>query len=158
MKPLSISPETYTAITELQELRWRRTGRKPFKKDVVAEAIDLLINGEFLMHDYKAKWAEEGPSLAAVGKQIIAYNMPYSEHRYTDESFSFVVTCQGKPFRLVSAGEVNKEAIADLVARYDVQMPDRHLTVKEAQESALFHHITEICHHEMKNAKKEQNA
>lgn len=157
MKPVQLSPETYTAIADLQALRRQRTGRKPFKKDVVSEAIDLLLNGEFLLHDYKAKWADEGPSLACVGKQIIAYNMAMTEHRYNDESFSFVVTCQGRPFRLVSAGEVNNEAIADLVARYDPQMPDRPLSVKEAQESSLFHHLASICRHEIETAQNGEN-
>ena len=152
MKPVQISPETYTAIADLQELRRQRTGRKPFKKDVVSEAIDLLLNGELLLHEYKNKIADEGPSLACVGKKVIAYNMDYTEHRYNDAAFSFVVTCQGKPFRLVSAGEVNNDAIADLVARYDPQMPARPLTVKEAQESSLFHHLTSICRHEIETA------
>ena len=157
MKLVQLSPETYTAIADLQALRRQRTGRKPFKKDVVSEAIDLLLNGEFLLHDYKAKWADEGPSLACVGKQIIAYNMAMTEHRYNDDSFSFVVTCQGRPFRLVSAGEVNNEAIADLVARYDPQMPDRPLSVKEAQESSLFHHLASICRHEIETAQNGEN-
>lgn len=153
MSQIRITPETANAIAELQQLRTKRTERKPAKLDLVAEAINRLLNGELLLHEYKNKLVEDGPTLAAVSKQLVAYNMPYSEHRYTEEGFSFVVTCEGRPFRLVSAGEINKEAIADLVARYDVQMPDRPLTVVEAEESALFHHILSICHFE-----KEQHA
>ncbi len=157
MSQIRITPQTANAIAELQQLRTKRTERKPAKLDLVAEAIERLLSGELLLHEYKNKLVDDGPALAAVGKQIIAYDMPYSEHRYTEEGFSFVVTCEGKPFRLVSAGEVNNDAIADLVARYDPQMPARPLTVKEAQESSLFHHLTSICRHEIETAQNGEN-
>jgi len=137
-----VRPETAEAMADLLSLRRERLRRRPKKTDVLAEAIELLLDNETMMHPYRQKAAEEGERLTLVDGEIRPENMEMSIHKTEDR---FILTCGRQAFCLRDGDELRPMAIADVVARFYAEAPCEPLMVEDAEEFAIYHALAEMA-------------
>lgn len=151
-KHINLRPETAVALAELIELRKARLQRKRGagvnQQDVIADAIALLTEHEWLQHPYKAKLRPQGPSLSEIGGTIMSHNMEFR----TDldlTSGNYIAHCNGEAYMLAEAGKVKPAAVTELVARFDPFAPAQPLTLEEARKSSLYWSLVGVVTNEL---------